>query len=114
MSIRQHIEERLTAFREWNMGRSFTSVRLVQYCGDVCTGGIDVAINDAEDQIRGCLEEGYRAEWEEKSGRLYLCISESIDGPLDWTKVFGEEHFSDIDAVLQKAGFEPPRKDDDA
>jgi len=92
------------------MDRSFTSVRLVQYCGGECVGGIDVAIDKAEDQIRGCLEEGYRADWGENGERLYLCVSESIDGPLDWTKVFREEHFSDIDAVLRKAGFEPRRR----
>jgi len=92
-----YIEERLDAFRAWRVDHSFASARLVQYCGDECVGGIDIAIDEAENQVRGCLAEGFRVEWKEQSGRLHLCISESIDGPLDWTKIFGEADFSEID-----------------
>jgi len=101
--VLQQIKDRVTAFRAWGMERGFVSARLVQYCGDECVGGIDLPPEAAEQEIRGCLGDGFRVEWEQSGQRLYICVLERIDGPLDWQKVFSEEHFSDIDAILKRA-----------
>ena len=68
---------------------------------------MDITVREAESQIAGCLSEGFRVDWNEKDRTLYLCVSESVDHPLDWEKAFAEQHLSDIDAALREADFNP-------
>jgi len=107
--IEQKIENRVAAFRTWRVGRSFKLTRVVQYCGHECVGGKDSTLEDSENEIRGCLGEGFRVDWEECDAILYLCVSESVDHPLDWQKIFRGEHLSDIiHSTLRQAGFDQP------
>ena len=112
--IRQNIQDRVADFRVWRSGRLLLSARLVHYCGDECTGGVDLALEEAEGQIRSCLEEGFRADWDQNGQRLCICISESVEGPLDWQKVLQEQHLSDTGALLRRAGFEPGQENEKA
>jgi len=45
---------RLSAYRHWALGRQFSSVRLVQYCGVEMIGSRDIALSEVEQQISGC------------------------------------------------------------
>lgn len=105
--IRQQIELRIAEFREWRSTQELSVARLVQYCGVECIGGIDVGLDEAEQQIRGCLEEGFGADWHNDNGRLYICIYESLDETPDWMKVIAEKSLVDVEAILRAAGLDP-------
>jgi hypothetical protein len=107
----KRIGERLAAFDAWSAQRSFNSARLVQYCGKECSGGTDIALDEVASQIRGSLQEGFRVDWNLKGQQLVICVSESLDRPLEWTKIFKEESLIDIDSVLRDAGI-PPRENE--
>jgi hypothetical protein len=92
-------------FINWAKGRTISSARLEQYSGPEHTGGIDVPVNDIEDQIIGCRAEGFRVEWNDEHGHLTLCVIESWEEPLDWTLVKKGKDFVDIEAIMREAVF---------
>ena len=95
----------IEVYRKWAESRDILSARVEQYCGVEHVGSLDVPLDEIEDQIVGCLAEGFRVEWNEENKHLTICVIEGWDEPLDWNKVKGKEHFSDIDEILRKAGF---------
>jgi len=95
----------MQAFRSWSAENRFSSARLEQYCGPEHVGGFQLAGDEIEDQILGCLSEGFAVEWEIIDTELLICVIESWEEPLDWKKVSDRENFVDIDAILKKAGF---------
>lgn len=84
------------------------SARVVRYAGPECIGGFDVAPGEIGAQIRDWVREGFRVEWSLKKCRIYVGVFESWDEPLEWEKVFAEESFVNIEAILREAGFDPP------
>lgn len=89
--FKEKLEAKLSAYREWQSRRSFSSARLVQYSGIEMIGAHDVGLSEVENQIEGAISEGFRVEWSEHQGRLYLCVWEGPPhSPPPWDCVFHE------------------------
>jgi hypothetical protein len=100
------IEIQLAAFRSWAEGTKWNSGVLVQYTGPEYIGGLELRLENTESQIEGCLREGFRVEWRLFDGILFVCVIESWEENLDWTKIQRRENFVDINQLLKDAGFD--------
>jgi hypothetical protein len=97
----------LTHFVEWSAGRTFSSCRLVHYCGVDRPHAIDVAPHLVLDEITGCLAEGFAIGWHADGCRLYLSVQEPDCPVPPRDKVLAEAALADVDAMLREAGFDP-------
>ena len=92
-------------YDSWAKGKSFSSSRLVHYCGVDSPNCIDVHIDDIWAQIEGCLAEGFLVNWSENNNVVYICVQEP-DCPIpSWGKVYAEEAIENVDAILKNAAF---------
>ena len=105
-SVKTKIDAKLAAFHEWSSSHSFTSCRLVQYCGVERVGASDLLPAEVGHQIEGCLSEGFYVDWNESCGRLYLRIWEFGGPEPSWPSVFAEDHLANIDEILRMAAGE--------
>lgn len=101
------LKQRIEAYRTFAADASITSCRLVHYCGVNRPNAMNVPLDQIEDQIAGCICEGFLVNWMYRDHRLYLCVQEP-DGPIpEWSKVVAEEAIEDVDEILRSAGFDP-------
>lgn len=99
------LSQKLQAFRQFVAEEPFTTCRLVRYVGVDKPNSIGVPTQEVEQQISGCLAEGFLVDWHVTEGRLYLCIQEPGCPIPPWKKVIAEEALVDVDALLREAGF---------
>jgi hypothetical protein len=100
----EKLHSALAAYRSFSSGRQITSCRLVQYVGADSPNAIDVAIGDIEEQISGCLAEGFLVGWFAEGDRMYLWVQEPGCPVPPRAKVVAEEAFVDVDALLRAKG----------
>jgi hypothetical protein len=86
--FQQLLDRRLGDYRRWADGRSFSSARLVQYCGYDEPATLDIELSEVEDQITGLICEGYRVDWNIRGERMFLLVWESREEPPPWNEVF--------------------------
>jgi hypothetical protein len=88
--VRRRIQAKLKAYRAFAKVHAFRGCRLVHYVSGRCNS-TDVPAAEVEDQIEGCLAEGFHIDWAVHGPRLYLRVYEG--GPEwepDWDDVFAE------------------------
>ena len=101
-AFRQNLQGRLDNYREWALSRSFSKCRLVHYCGVDLVGSRDVPLDEVASQIEGLVWEGFRVDWSEHEGRLYLRVWESVGPEPDWEKVIAGLPLADISELLRR------------
>jgi hypothetical protein len=98
-------EKLVAQFRAYCEQHPFTRCRIVHYAGAGRPNAADIRSDDAENQVAGCLDEGFAVRWAEFEGALYLAIQEP-DCPFpSWQNVRAEEAVVDEEAILRQAGF---------
>jgi len=86
------LNAKLADYRAWLAGRNIASVRLIQYCGIECLGGIDIPLNEVEIRLKALISEAFYVDWKERNECLYLRVWE-FDGPEPhWESVMLEKH----------------------
>lgn len=89
-SHRKLLEEKLKSYGAFAADHSFDACRLCHYISERCRA-MDLGCHEIEDQIRGCLAEGFSVDWAVRDRTLYLRVYEG--GPQwqpDWELVFEE------------------------
>jgi hypothetical protein len=95
--VRRRIRAKLAAYREWATGRKFQRIaRLVQYPDCAADPlGMDVPLDEVEDQIEGLVAEGFQVDWNARRGTVYLRVWERSDPEPDWPRVYAERPSTD-------------------
>jgi hypothetical protein len=89
-SFRIKLEGRLADYRSGSTGRELSGCRWVQYIGVKMVGAVDVALDTVERGLTNAISEGFRVDWAEMWGRLYIRVWEGRLEPT-WDAVFAEE-----------------------
>ena len=100
----EKLDSALAAYHSFSSGRQITSCRLVHYVGVDSPNAIDVATGDIEEQISGCLAEGFLVGWFAEGDRVYLWVQEPGCPVPPSAKVVAEEALVDADALLRAKG----------
>ncbi len=91
--VRRRIQTKLSAYRRWlarQALRNRTKARAVQYCGWELVSAFDLLLAEVEQEIEGLIAEGFRVDWAENDGWVYLRIWEGPGPEPDWDAVFAE------------------------
>jgi hypothetical protein len=104
--FKYNLERKLSSYNEWAKKYSFSSCRLVHYCGVDKPNAKDVPLDDITNEIEGCLTEGVQIEWFAVNDRLFICVQEPGCPIPERDKVISEEGIEDVAEILRKAGFD--------
>jgi hypothetical protein len=94
--FRVKLQAKITDYREWSGGQTFSGCRLVHYTGADLLA-LDLSLDEVEARIEGLVCEGFYVDWAEHQGRLFLRVWEFGDPEPDWSKVFAEQPLADVD-----------------
>jgi hypothetical protein len=104
--FQQKLDAQLAAYRLWASDKIGWSGRLVKYSGVELVGAIDIEPDEIEEEIIGLASEGFRLDWNEHAGKVYLCAWEYPGPEPTWNLAFAEENLADVQAILREAGFD--------
>ena len=96
------LNAKLEAYRSWAATRPRVPGRLVKYEGVQFGGAIDVPLDELIEEVEGLFCEGYRVDWSEHKGRIYLVAWEGDESGPDWDLIYQEKDLVDIEALLAK------------
>ena len=75
-SVLKKADSLVQQFREQTKDATFTEITLQQFCGPECVGTISLKLGEVENQIHGCICEGFDVSWRIEGGTLTLRVSE--------------------------------------
>ncbi len=101
-AFRSKLQAKLADYRVWSARRKLTGCRLVHYCGIDLAGSQDLPLAEAEARISGLICEGFRVDWKEHEGRLFLRVWEFGGPEPDWPKVLAEQPLADAAQGLRR------------
>jgi hypothetical protein len=94
------LSAKLEEYRAWAVSRPDAAGRLVMYEGVQFMSAIDVLHDELEAEVEGLFCSGYRVDWSEHLGRIYLVAWEEAGPVLPWAPVYAEKDLVDIQALL--------------
>ena len=97
----------LAEYRAFVSPLRIDTCRLVHYCGVDVPNAIDVPLSEVEDNVTGCLAEGFCVGWLEHNRRLFIYVQEPGCPLPERASVVAEAAIADVDAILREAGFDP-------
>lgn len=100
------LDKYLSAYDEWSKDFSFSSCRIVHYCGVGKPSSKNISLSNIAKEIEGCLAEGFLIEWFSDNDRLFICVQEPGCPMPGREKVISEEAIEDVLEILRKAGFD--------
>lgn len=103
-AFRAMLDAMLADYGAWSKERSISGCRWVQYTGVEMTGAMGLPLDEVASGLENAVCEGFRVDWAEHEGRLYVRVWEGEDEPA-WDKVFAEESLADVSEILRRAGF---------
>ena len=87
----RRIQDTLDRFRDWVGGRwPKPKCRVVQYWDPDVPTAFDVKLGEIDAQIEGLVGEGFRVDWAEHDGKIYLLVWQNPNPKPDWPQVFAE------------------------
>ncbi len=60
--------------------------------------------DELQEEVEGLFREGYRVDWSEHLGRIYLVAWEGNGGAPPWELIYQEKDLVDIEALLASWG----------